>query len=70
MGSGAFADQGWQKAAYHRDVYYFPTGGGGTQASLTGVQNSDNCFTTIVGSSPAPWNEYFWFGGPGGDNCT
>ena len=28
MGSGAFANAGWQKAAYQRQIYYFPTAGG------------------------------------------
>jgi hypothetical protein len=30
MGSGAFANAGWQKAAYQRRIY-FPTAGGSAQ---------------------------------------
>ncbi|WP_371498088.1 neprosin family protein [Kitasatospora sp. NBC_00374] len=69
MGSGAFASSGWQFAAYQRDVYYFPVGGGALSASLTGSQPSPKCFTVAVGHAAAPWNEYFFFGGPGGTNC-
>lgn len=70
MGSGAFASAGWQHAAYHRDVYYYGTAGGSTYASLTGVQDSSNCYTVDVESTSPPWNEYFYFGGPGGTDCT
>jgi hypothetical protein len=70
MGSGNFANAWWQFAAYQRDIYYFPPAGGAQNASLTGVQTSANCFTIIVGSAAAPWNEYFFFGGPGGTACT
>lgn len=70
MGSGAFANAGWQHAAYQRDIFYFLTGGGAQYASLTGVQSSANCFTASVASTSAPWNEYIFFGGPGGTNCT
>lgn len=70
MGSGAFASEGWQHAAYQRDIYFFPTAGGSQWASLTGDQASANCFTISVASTSAPWNEYFFFGGPGGTDCT
>lgn len=70
MGSGAFASAGWQQAAYQRDIYYFAVGGGAQNGALTGVQNSANCFTISVNSAPAPWNEYIFFGEPGGIDCT
>ncbi|GAA1109901.1 neprosin family prolyl endopeptidase [Kitasatospora arboriphila] len=69
MGSGAFASSGWQFAAYQRDVYYFGVSGGAQSASLTASQPSPKCFTTAVGHAAPPWNEYFFFGGPGGTNC-
>ncbi|MGW1075655.1 neprosin family prolyl endopeptidase [Streptomyces sp. NPDC002537] len=69
MGSGAFASAGWQFAAYHRDVYYYGTAGGATEASLTASQPSPSCFTTAVGHADPPWNEYFFYGGPGGTGC-
>lgn len=69
MGSGNFANA-WQFAAHQRDIYYFPPAGGAQYASLTGVQTSANCFTIIVSSAAAPWNEYFFFGGLGGTACT
>ncbi|MFF2545048.1 neprosin family prolyl endopeptidase [Kitasatospora sp. NPDC058063] len=70
MGSGAFAESGWQYAAYQRDIYYFATDNTSQFAKLTGVQASPNCFTVFVGSAPDPWNEYIFFGGPGGTGCT
>lgn len=70
MGSGNFADTGWQFAAYQSDIYYFPPAGGAQSAALTGSQTSANCFTISVGSASDPWNEYFFFGGPGGTACT
>ncbi|MEV6674711.1 neprosin family prolyl endopeptidase [Streptomyces sp. NPDC051162] len=70
MGSGAFAEAGWQFAAYHRDVYYYPASGGAVQASLTASQPSPNCFTSVVNQAADPWNEYFFYGGPGGTGCS
>jgi hypothetical protein len=69
MGSGAFANQGWQKAAYQRTIGYFPPSGGSMMnASLTPSQGWPACYTAQVVSYAAPWNETLWFGGPGG-NC-
>jgi hypothetical protein len=69
MGSGAFANAGWQHAAFQRDIFYFPTGGGAQYAALTGQTPSPGCYTQSIGNVAAPWNIYFFFGGPGGGNC-
>lgn len=69
MGSGAMASAGWRQAAYQRDIFYFPAGGGSAWASLTPEQPSPGCYTLALGSSPSPWNIYFFFGGPGAGNC-
>ncbi|MGO8672818.1 MAG: neprosin family prolyl endopeptidase [Capsulimonadaceae bacterium] len=70
MGSGAFANAGPNVAAYHRDIYFFPAGAATAQpANLTPEQPSPSCFTIAVNSGPDPWNEYFYFGGPGGGGC-
>jgi hypothetical protein len=69
MGSGAFANAGWQKACYQRDIFYFPTSGGGANASLTGSQQWPQCYTVTVTMYDSPWNETIFFGGPGGTNC-
>jgi len=70
MGSGDFANAGWQYAAYQRDIYYYPSAGGAQNAALTGDQPSANCYTITVSSAADPWNEYFFFGGPGGTDCA
>jgi len=69
MGSGAFAKDGWQKAAYQRTIGYWPPQGGAMiNASLTASQAWPNCYTAQVVLYGSPWFETLWFGGPGG-NC-
>lgn len=69
MGSGAFANAGWQKAAYQSAIEYFPTTGGVAAAGLTASQPAPACYTINLLSAAAPWSKYFFFGGPGGTNC-
>jgi hypothetical protein len=67
MGSGHFAAEGWQKAAYQRTIgYYKPAGGAMVNASLTPSQQWPKCYTAIVQMYAAPWLETLWYGGPGG----
>jgi hypothetical protein len=67
MGSGAFANQGWTKAAYQRTIgYYPPAGGAMVNASLTASQAWPNMYTAQVVLYGSPWFETLWFGGPGG----
>jgi len=69
MGSGAFANAGWQKAAFQRTIGYWPPlGGAMLNASLTPVQQWPGCYTAQVALYGSPWFETLWFGGPGG-NC-
>ncbi|MDO8122578.1 neprosin family prolyl endopeptidase [Isoptericola sp. b490] len=69
MGSGEFASAGWQQAAYQRNLYYYPTGGGAQWAGLTAEQPSPACYTLQLGAAAAPWGVYFFYGGSGGGNC-
>ena len=69
MGSGTFASEGWLKAAYQRDIFYFPTAGGTSYANDLAVKLTSPCYTANVINSNPPWNETLWFGGPGGTNC-
>lgn len=68
MGSGHFAKEGWTKACYQRDIYYFPTTGGAVYANLNPSQGWPNCYTVQKVNYAAPWNDTIYFGGPGG-NC-
>jgi hypothetical protein len=69
MGSGHFAKEGWQKAAYQRTIgYYKPVGGAMVNASLTPSQGWPKCYTAKVEMFGSPWFETLWYGGPGG-NC-
>ena len=69
MGSSALASAGWQRAAFQRDIYFYPTGGGAQAAQLTASQPSPKCYTIALFSAAPPWNKYFFFGGPGGTQC-
>ena len=64
MGSGQFAAQGKGRAAYHRNIYLFPPGGGTQDADLQASQDWPQSYTIVVQKS-ADWGEYFFFGGPG-----
>ncbi len=69
MGSGAFASAGWTHAAYQRDIFYFPTTGGATYATLDPKLPSPACYTDAVAKALPPWNVYFFYGGAGGGDC-
>ena len=69
MGSGHFANEGWQKAAYQRTIgYYKPAGGAMVNAGLTCSQSWPKCYTCKIEMDGSPWLETLWYGGPGG-NC-
>jgi Neprosin/Neprosin activation peptide len=68
MGSGQFAATGYQQAAYQRNIFYYTSDGRNPDAELSPSQESSNCFTISTGESPQ-WNSFFYFGGPGGNNC-
>jgi len=69
MGSGALAAQGQNYAAYHRNVWYYDPSL--YQPDLRGFMPSPGCFTIAINnkSGIAFWNTFFFFGGPGGNNC-
>jgi hypothetical protein len=68
MGSSHFANQGWTKACYQREVQVYPQTGGAQNASLSPVQQWPNCYTAQVNLYNPSWSETLWYGGPGG-NC-
>jgi hypothetical protein len=74
MGSGQFADQGWQRAAFQNTIFYIPRNeddGVGVWADLTAQEPSPSCYTLdlVPASGGGSWGTYFFFGGPGGDPC-
>jgi hypothetical protein len=70
MGSGHFAEEGWQRAAYQRTIgYYPPQGGAMVNGNLTAAAASPACYTADVVLYAAPWSEALWYGGPGGSTC-
>jgi hypothetical protein len=72
MGSGAFAAEGWTKAAYQNTIYYH------SDSNMTSAWADLNshivthpaCYTMTYtpASSGGNWGTYIFFGGPGG-NC-
>lgn len=69
MGSGQAASAGWMHAAYHRDIFYFPTAGGALYSTLAGGTVTSPCYTQSIGRALPPWNTYFFYGGAGGGDC-
>jgi hypothetical protein len=69
MGSGAHASAGFGQAAYQRNIYYFPSGGGSQWAGLDVKEPSPGCYTLVPDTAPAPWGIYHYYGGPGGGDC-
>ena len=67
MGSGQFAEAGYQHAAYQRDVEYFlPNGGTVVADDLKPYVSAPALFTVISNVNNPPWNQTIYFGGPGG----
>jgi len=67
MGSGRFAAEGWQHAAYQRTIgYYPPTGGAMVNGNLTPSASWPGCYTAEVVLYAPSWSETLWYGGPGG----
>ena len=74
MGSGQFADQGWQRAAFQKSIFYIPQdedGGTGVWADLSEFESAPDCYTidTVPAARGGDWGSYLFFGGPGADSC-
>jgi hypothetical protein len=76
MGSGAFPDELYPQAAYHRAMKSYDLQGNAVDANTTTlgtIVTDANCYNAIIegGGSPyAAWGSYFFFGGPGGGNAA
>ena len=66
MGSGNYASAGFRRAAYQRQITYYPTTGGASDARLTVIQEAPWDYTAVLNYYNAPWKETLFFGGPGG----
>jgi hypothetical protein len=70
MGSGAFPDQGFGYASYHRNIQFFPPQGGIADATLLPQEPSPGCYRLmLLNNSGTSWGTHFFFGGPGGVGC-
>jgi hypothetical protein len=70
MGSGLFADQGFRLASYVRGMSFKDIWGTKhwVDFHFDMSQVDPACYTkTPMGIDPAPWERYFYLGGPGGD---
>jgi hypothetical protein len=66
MGSGAYADQGWQKAAYQRNIRYLDTSSAYQDAPGLTASNTDPwCYNIQLSNGAGAWGTYFYFGGTG-----
>jgi hypothetical protein len=76
MGSGAFAESGWRRAAFQKTIFWIPhdeNDGFGVWANLTSVDEAlAGCYTINLVDFPndGDWGTYFFFGGPGGVLCN
>lgn len=76
MGSGEFASQGWQHAAYQNTIFYISrdeNDGVGVWADMTTTDEAfSTCYTINLtpASSGGNWGTYIFFGGPGGATCN
>jgi hypothetical protein len=67
MGSGGGSNTGYKNAAYHKNVYYYPSNGGSAvNATLTAQTPSPTFYSATLGTYGSPWNTTLFFGGPGG----
>jgi hypothetical protein len=71
MGSGAFANEGWQRAAFQNTIFYIPKNendGVGVWLDPFEIEPSPDCYTIEItpASRGGNWGTYIFFGGPGG----
>ena len=71
MGSGGFATQGFQQAAYQRSIFYVDAQQKSHWSNLRTSVPSPRCYTaTFTPAFPGEaWGAYLFFGGPGGIFC-
>ena len=70
MGSGRFPSEGFGRAAYQRNVLFYPQSGGAQEATLIPYEPSPACYRIIAANhSGTTWGTYFYYGGPGGPTC-
>lgn len=71
MGSGHFADEGFKKASYFRNL--MTVDGANTLREPQGLSPwaaNGNCYNVKPGNGGTSWGTYFYFGGPGRNgNC-
>lgn len=70
MGSGLFADQEWRLASYVRGISFKDIWGTKHWVDFPFEMSPVDpaCYTkTSLKTDPAPWERYFYLGGPGGD---
>jgi len=75
MGSGEFANQGWQRAAFQNTIFTIPRNednGTGVWANPSAQAPESSCYTVdlVPANRGGNWGTYFYFGGPGGSPCN
>ena len=71
MGSGRFPIEGFGKAAYQKLAAVNDMSGVLRHALLTANQQHPSCYNiAITNNSASTWGTYFYYGGPGGQNCA
>ena len=71
MGSGAFADTGWEHAAYFRNILYFDAPGTARWFDAERPRATDGGCYSVSGVSRSNfehWRNWFFYGGPGAES--
>lgn len=71
MGSGAYPAARWQKAAFQRNIWYYPNTTTAYHATgLTAYRDNAYCYDIALYNNDPSWGTYFFYGGPGyNTNC-
>ncbi|XP_023642481.1 uncharacterized protein LOC17892607 [Capsella rubella] len=75
MGSGLFAENGFQKASYFRNIEILDENNIRREpVGVSSIVTNDRCYSLSYGNSSGHpiWKTHFFYGGPGGNNhlCT
>lgn len=69
MGSGHFAEEGFGKASFFRNLQIVDGSNALTSASKIGKLETytlqSNCYDLQISGGSGDWGDYFYYGGPG-----
>uniref|UniRef100_A0A0D3BPT5 Neprosin PEP catalytic domain-containing protein n=1 Tax=Brassica oleracea var. oleracea TaxID=109376 RepID=A0A0D3BPT5_BRAOL len=70
MGSGEFAEQGYKKASFFRNITTTDQYNRPVEPQVSTIATKVNCYNIKQGASGTSWGVNFYYGGPGGQNAN